>query len=116
MADFPMNDMFAKLGGFKAKLDEAAKAAGERTATVNVGGGMVSATANGKQEIVRVTIDPQALQNPDKAMLEDLVVAACNQAIAQTKGFVQEEMQKVMGQLGLPNIPGFDLSKLFGGG
>ncbi len=116
MADFPMNDMLSKLGGFKAKLDEAAKAAGERTATATVGGGMVSATANGRQELVRVTIDPQALAHPDKAMLEDLIVAACNQALSQTKGFVQEEMQKAMGQLGLPMMPGFDLSKLFGGG
>jgi DNA-binding YbaB/EbfC family protein len=115
MAD-PFTDMFAQLGGVKAKLEEASKNAAERTATVQVGGGMVSATANGRQEITRVTIDPTALANPDKTMIEDLIVAACNQALVQTKGFVQEEMQKVMGALGLPNMPGFDLSKLFGGG
>jgi nucleoid-associated protein EbfC len=116
MSDIPMNDLFAKFGGVKAKLDEAAKAAGSRVATVHVGGGMVSATANGRQEIVRVEIDPQTLVSPDKAMLEDLIVAACNQALTQSKGFVQEEMQKVMGSLGLPSMPGFDMSKLFGGG
>ncbi|MCC6810508.1 MAG: YbaB/EbfC family nucleoid-associated protein [Deltaproteobacteria bacterium] len=108
----PIGDMLAKFGGMKQKLDEAAKAAAQRTATVNVGGGMVSAIANGKQEIVRINIDPQAMG--DKAMLEDLIAAACNQALAQTKGFVQEEMQKVVAQLGLPLPPGFDISKLFG--
>jgi DNA-binding YbaB/EbfC family protein len=108
----PFGDMMSKFAGMKQKLDEAAKAATVRTATATVGGGMVSATANGKQEIVRVTIDPQALT--DKSMLEDLIAAACNQALAQTKGFVQEEMQKVVTQLGIPMPPGFDLSKLFG--
>ena len=70
-----------------------------------------TASATGRQEIVRITIDPQAMT--DKAMLEDLIAAACNQALAQTKGFVQEEIQKVVSQLGLPLPPGFDLSKLF---
>lgn len=107
----PLGDMLAKFSGMKAKMDEAAKAAALRTATANVGGGMVSATANGKQEIVRVTIDPTALT--DKAMLEDLIAAACNQALTQTKGFVQEEIQKVVGAMGLPLPPGLDLSKLF---
>lgn len=111
-----MNDMMSKLGGFKGKIDEAAKAAGERTVTAEVGGGMVSATANGRQELVRVTLDPQTLAHPDKTMLEDLIVAACNQALSQSKSIVQEEMQKAMAALGMPNIPGFDISKLFGGG
>lgn len=106
----PLGDMFSKMAGLKQKLDAASRAAAERTVTANVGGGMVQATANGKQEIVKIVLDPVTLT--DKAMLEDLIVAACNQALAQSKSVVQEEMQKVMGELGLP--PGFDFGKLFG--
>lgn len=108
----PLGDLLSKFTGMKAKLDEAATNAQKRTVTAQVGGGMVSATANGKQEIVRVTIDPQALT--DKTMLEDLVAAACNQALNQSRGFVQEEMQKVIGALGIPLPPGLDITKFFG--
>jgi DNA-binding YbaB/EbfC family protein len=111
MADNPIGDLMSKFTGMKQKIDEAAQNAAKRTATATVGGGMVSATANGKQEITRVTIDPQALA--DKSMLEDLIAAAVNQAIAQTKGFVQDEIQKAVGALGIPLPPGFDLSKFF---
>jgi DNA-binding YbaB/EbfC family protein len=104
-------DMLGKLTGLKAKMDEAAKAAGNRTIKATVGGGLVSATANGRQEIVKIELDPVTLT--DKAMLEDLIVAACNQAIAQTRTFTQEEMQKVVAELGVALPPGFDLSKMF---
>src|SRR5437867_11792735 len=110
----PFGDLFSKFASLKTKMDDAARLAGERTATATVGGGMVSATANGKQEIVRVTIDKTALGN-DIAMIEDLVAAACNQALAQTKGFVQEEIQKIVSGLGIPLPAGFDLSKFFPG-
>ena len=112
----PFGDLFSKFASLKGKMDGAARLAGERTATATVGGGMVSATANGKQEIVRVTIDKTALGTNDIAMIEDLVAAACNQALAQTKGFVQEEIQKVVSELGIPLPAGFDLSKFFPGG
>jgi DNA-binding YbaB/EbfC family protein len=101
-----IGDLLGKLGGLKTKMDDAAKAAAGRTIRCTVGGGLVSATANGRQEIVRIEIDAQAMT--DKAMLEDLVAAACNQALAQSKTFAQEEMQKVVSALGMPLPPGFD--------
>lgn len=109
MPDNPLSEMMSKITGMRQKMEEAAENAAKRTATATVGGGMVSATANGKQEIVRITIDPQALT--DKGMLEDLIAAAVNQAVAQTRDFVQEEIKKVAGDLGMPL--GIDLSKFF---
>jgi len=106
-----MNDMMGKLAGLKQKMQDATNAAGARTAKANVGGGLVSATANGRQEIIKIDIESAALT--DKSMLEDLIVAACNQALTQTKGFAQEEMQKAIADLGMPLPPGFDLSKMF---
>lgn len=101
----------SKFTGMKSKFDEAAKNAQNKTVSAQVGGGMVTATVNGKQEVVRITIDPQAMG--DKTMLEDLVAAAINQAINLSRGLVQEEMQKVIATLGIPLPPGLDITKFF---
>jgi hypothetical protein len=68
-----------------------------RTVSATVGGGIVEVTANGALEIVGVRIDPQAVDPRDVAMLEDLVRAATNQALARAKELAQEAMQKAAG-------------------
>jgi DNA-binding YbaB/EbfC family protein len=66
------------------------------------GGGMVQVTMNGKGELRGVKIDP-ALVVPDEVeILEDLIVAAANEAKAKVEALVQEEMQKITGGLNLP--------------
>jgi nucleoid-associated protein EbfC len=71
------------------------------------GGGMVSVTANGTQEIEEIKIDPQVVDPEDVEMLEDLVLAAVNQAMETAKAKAQEEMAKVTG--GMPNLPGLNM-------
>lgn len=68
-----------------------------RTVSATVGGGMVEVTANGALEVVGVRIDPQAIDPRDVAMLQDLVRAATNQALARAKALAQEAMQKAAG-------------------
>ena len=68
-----------------------------RTVSATVGGGLVEVTANGALELVGVRIDPQAVDPRDVAMLQDLVRAAVNQALARAKQLAQEEMQKAAG-------------------
>ncbi|MBT5414386.1 MAG: YbaB/EbfC family nucleoid-associated protein [Rhodospirillaceae bacterium] len=71
------------------------------------GGGMVSVTLNGKGHMLRLRIDP-ALCNPDEAdVLEDLLLAAHNDARTRAEDYAQEEMRKVTGGLNLP--PGMKL-------
>ncbi len=71
------------------------------------GGGLVTVTLNGKGEMRRIKID-KSLADPDEMeMLEDLVVAATNDAKAKIEAHLQEEMQKVAG--GLPLPPGMKL-------
>ena len=67
------------------------------------GGGMVTVTATGQQKIVGVSIDPSLLG--DKEMLEDLLVAAVNQALEKAKMLASEEMAKLTGNM---NIPGME--------
>lgn len=71
------------------------------------GGGMVQVTLNGKGAMRRVRIDPKLVDPADVGMLEDLIVAAANDAKVKVEAHVQEEMQKLTGGLQLP--PGFKL-------
>jgi DNA-binding YbaB/EbfC family protein len=86
-----------------AKLQEEL---GERTVEASSGGGMVAVEANGKQEILSVTIEPEVIDPDDKEMLQDLIVAAVNDALTKAKNMVQEEMGKLTHGLNLPNLPG----------
>ncbi len=67
------------------------------------GGGMVKVVVNGRQEVLSVTIEPGALE--DKEMLEDLVVAAMNDALRKSRALMEEELSRVTSQLGI-NLPG----------
>ena len=71
------------------------------------GGGMVRATMNGKGELRVLRIDPALVNSDDIEVLEDLVIAAVNDAKAKVEARVQEEMQKLTGGLALP--PGMKL-------
>jgi DNA-binding YbaB/EbfC family protein len=80
---------------------------GARTVEAETGGGMVRCAANGRGELLSVTIDP-AIMGGDKKMVEDLVVGAVNLALERARQLAQDELARATG--GLPLPPG-----LFGG-
>jgi len=84
-----------------AKLQEEAR---KRTVEATVGGGMVTVVANGKQEILSVKIDPEVLSANDKAMIEDLVVAAVNEALRKARDLMAEEIKSLTGGLQIPGL------------
>lgn len=71
------------------------------------GGGMVRVTMNGRHEVARVQIDPAVAGGGDREMLEDLVAAACNDAVRKVESAVQEKMSGAMAGMQLP--PGLKL-------
>lgn len=71
------------------------------------GAGMVKVTVNGKGETQRLQIDPSLFKPEDKGVVEDLIVAACNDARSKVEQTVQEQMRSITG--GLPLPPGFKL-------
>ncbi len=75
-----------------------------KTVDASSGGGMVTATANGNQELVAVKIKPDAVDPDDLEMLEDLVVAAVNLALEKSKELNQDEMSKMTGGLKIPGL------------
>ena len=76
------------------------------TATVDgsAGGGFVRATVTGKQELVSVTIDPSAVDPADVEMLQDLVVAAVNDALSGSRRLAEQKMAAVTGGLRIPGL------------
>ena len=68
------------------------------------GGGMVTVTANGRQEILSVKIDPSVVNMQDVEMLEDLVLAAVNEALRKSQEIITEEMSKVTGGIKIPGL------------
>ena len=75
-----------------------------KTVEATAGGGMVTVTANGKQEILTVKISPEVINPQDSAMLEDLVTAAVNEALRSSRELLQQEMTKITGGLRIPGI------------
>ena len=71
---------------------------------VTAGGGMVTVEANGKQEIVSIKIDPEVVSKDDVQMLEDLVLAASNEALRKSRELVQQELGKLTGGLKIPGL------------
>ncbi len=68
------------------------------------GGGMVTVEANGKQELTSIKIDPEVINKDDAQMLEDLVLAACNEALRKSRDLVQQEMGKLTAGLKIPGL------------
>ena len=77
---------------------------GKKKVDATAGGGMVTVEANGKQELLSIKIDPEVINKDDAQMLEDLVLAACNEALRKSRELVQTELGKLTGGLKIPGL------------
>ena len=77
---------------------------GKRKVEATAGGGMVTVEANGKQELTAIKIDREVVNPEDVQMLEDLVLAACNEALRKSRELVQQELGKLTGGLKIPGL------------
>jgi DNA-binding YbaB/EbfC family protein len=76
----------------------------EKTVESSAGGGVVAVVATGKKEIKSISIKPEAVDPDDVEMLEDLVLAAVNEALRKAEQMVAEEMSKITGGLNIPGL------------
>ena len=105
MKDMPnIGNLLKKAQQLQEKMAKLQEELAEKTVETSSGGGMVTVLANGKQEIISIKIDPEVVDTDDIEMLEDLVLAAVNDALYQAKQMVSEEMTKLTGGVKIPGM------------
>ena len=104
-----MNQIMQQAQQFQQKMADVQQEMAKQEITSTVGGGMVTAKVNGKNELLAISIEKEVINPDDQGMLQDLVVAAVNDAMKKAREAMQGEMSKMTGGL---NLPG--LSNLFG--
>ncbi len=88
----------------QARLAKLQEEMAEKTVEASSGGGMVTVVANGRQEILSVRIEKEVISHEETGLLQDLVRAAVNQALARSREMMASEMAKITGGLNLPGM------------
>lgn len=96
-----LNNLMQMAGQLKERLDEAQSQAGKLTVTGEAGGGLVRVSMNGRHELTAVKIDPAALKDGDTALLEDLLIAAVNQATGQVGTGLKDKLGNMAQDFGV---------------
>jgi len=104
-------DMFGKMKEVQSRMKDAQETLRNVTETGDAGAGMVKVTVNGLKNVLSVEIDPDLIKVEDREMLQDLIVAATNKALANVDTKAREHLRQATEGL-LPNIPGLNLDGL----
>ena len=99
-----MGNMMKQAQKLQSKMLKMQEELGNKIVESTAGGGMVRVQANGKQQIVNIEIEPEVVDPDDVDMLQDLIMAAVNDALAKAQEMVSDEMGKLTGGM---KIPGF---------
>ncbi len=97
-----MNNMIRQAQKMQQDMLKAQEELESKTYEAAAGGGVVSAAVSGKKELVSVTIDPEAVDPDDVEMLQDLIVAAVNEALRKASEDAASQMSRLTGGLNLP--------------
>ena len=95
-----MNNLMKQAQKMQRQMEEASKEIEEKEITAAAGGGVVEVTVSGKKEITKIKLDPEAVDPDDVEMLEDLIMAATNEALRQMDEYSQQSMSKITGGIG----------------
>ncbi|HHV61361.1 MAG TPA: YbaB/EbfC family nucleoid-associated protein [Firmicutes bacterium] len=101
-----MGKMMKQIQKMQQDLEKVHEELKWKTVEATAGGGVVKVVANGHQEIVEVSISPEVVDPDDVEMLEDLILAATNEALSKASEMASSEVEKVAGGLSLPGVPG----------
>ena len=104
MPGIDINYFIRQANKLTEKLEQRKKELADEKVEGKAGDGRVVATANGLQELTSLKIDPQVIDPKDPAMLEDLVMAAVNAALTQSKNHMQTELSKISGGVKIPGL------------
>ena len=101
-----INNIMKKAQEMQEELEKKQEELAGKKVEATSGGGMVKVVVNGNEEVVDITIEKEVVDPEDTEMLEDLILAAVNNAKEKAQEMKQEEMGDIAGGLDLPNIPG----------
>ena len=99
-----MNKMMKQVQKMQADMARKQEELALRTVEATAGGEMIKVVANGKQEILSIVINPEAVDPEDVELLQDLVLAAVNEALKASQEMVNDEMGKLTGGLKIPGL------------
>jgi nucleoid-associated protein EbfC len=99
-----MGNMMKQAQQLQSKMMKLQEELADKTVESSSGGGMVKVTANGRQQIVSIQIEKEVVDPDDVDMLQDLVLAAINDALAKAQEMVSSEMGKLTGGLNIPGL------------
>jgi hypothetical protein len=97
-----LGDLMKKAQQMKAKMDKIQEELAGMEIEAGAGGGMVTVTVTGAQEVTGIVIDPSVIDPDDREMLQDLVQAAVNEALRKSRDMMAEEMAKITGGMPVP--------------
>lgn len=97
-------DLMKQAQVLQEKMAKIQEEAGKKTVEATAGGGMVTVVANGRQEIISIKIDPEVVNPQEIDMLQDLVLAAVNEARRQAQDLMSGEMKSLTGGMQIPGL------------
>ena len=101
---FDMNKLMQQAQQMQAQMAQAQEQLAHETVEASAGGGLVTVKATGAGEITEIKIDPKAIDPDDPEMLEDVVLAAVNEALRAAQDLAQSKLGGLAGGLGLPGL------------
>ncbi|NCC81935.1 MAG: YbaB/EbfC family nucleoid-associated protein [Clostridia bacterium] len=101
-----MNKMMKQVQKMQAEMGKIQKELEEQSYEATSGGGVVKVIVNGKNEMLDIQINPEVLDPDDVEMLQDLILAATNEALKKAQETMSTEMNKLTGNMKIPGMPG----------
>jgi len=101
-----MEKLLQQVGQMQEQMQQAQAELARETVEATAGGGMVTVTADGAGEIKQIKIDPKAIDSNDPEMLEDMILAAVNEAIRSSRSLMESKLGGLAGGLGGLGLPG----------
>jgi len=99
-----MGNMMKQAQMLQSKMAKLQEEMADKTVEATSGGGMVKVVANGSQRIVSIQIEKEVIDPEDADMLQDLIVAAANDALSKSQEMVSSEISKLTGGLNIPGL------------
>jgi len=99
-----MNNMMKQVQKMQKQMEEMQKELEQKEVEATSGGGAVMVKVTGKKDLLEVKIDPEVVDKDDVEMLEDMIVAAVNEAFRKADEMMENEMKKVTGGVNIPGL------------